>query len=92
MRTIAGKVVKGKVVTRAKLPEGAKLTVFVHEADEEIELDADDEAAIGVAMKEIRADRYMTGAELRAFLRRPRGRARFEIRVAPQRDGGDRGQ
>jgi hypothetical protein len=34
------------------------------------ELDDDDEAAIGVAMTEIRAGKYVTGAELRAFLRR----------------------
>jgi len=71
MRTVAAKVVKGKVVTKAKLPEGARLTVFVHEADEDVELDADDEAAIGVAMTEIREGKYVTGAALRAFLRRP---------------------
>ena len=70
MRAVTAKVVKGKVVTRAKLPEGAKLTVFVHEADGDVELDADDEAAIEVAMTEIRAGKYVTGAELRAFLRR----------------------
>lgn len=71
MRTVAAKVIKGKVVTRAKLPEGARLTVFVHEADEKGELDADDETAIGVAMTELRAGKYVTGAELRALLRRP---------------------
>lgn len=70
MRTFTAKVVKGKVVTRAKLPEGAKLTVFVHEADGDIQIDADDEAAIGVASEEIRAGKYVTGAELRGFLRR----------------------
>jgi hypothetical protein len=70
MRAVTAKVIKGKVVTRAKLPEGARLTVFVHEADADVELDADDEAAIGVAMTEIRAGKYVTGAELRAFLRR----------------------
>jgi hypothetical protein len=70
MRTVTAKVVKGKVVTRAKLPEGARLTVFVHDADGDVELDTDDEAAIGVAMTEIRAGKYATGAELRTFLRR----------------------
>jgi len=70
MRAVPAKVVKGKVVTRAKLPEGAKLTVFVHEADGDVKLDADDEAAIGVAMAEIRDGKYVTGSELRAFLRR----------------------
>jgi hypothetical protein len=71
MRTVTAKVVKGKVVTKAKLPEGAKLTVFVHEADEDVDLDLDDEAVIEAAMREIRAGRHMTGTELRAFLRRP---------------------
>ncbi|HWU90674.1 MAG TPA: hypothetical protein VN253_25585 [Kofleriaceae bacterium] len=71
MRAVTAKVVKGKVVTRAKLPEGARLTVFVHEADGDVELDADDEAAIGIAMTELRAGKHVTGAELRAFLRRP---------------------
>lgn len=70
MRAVTAKVVKGKVITRAKLPEGARLTVFVHEADGDVELDADDEAAIGIAMAEIRAGKHVTGAELRAFLRR----------------------
>ena len=71
MRTVAAKVVKGKVVTRAKLPEGARLTVFVHgAAEEQVEADLEDEAAIGVAMKEIRAGKYVTGGALRAFLRR----------------------
>lgn len=71
MRAVAAKVVKGKVVTRAKLPEGAQLTVLVHEGGpEEVEIDEEDEAAIGVAMKELRGGQYVTGAELRAFLRR----------------------
>jgi hypothetical protein len=71
MRAVAAKVVKGKVVTRGKLPEGARLTVFVHEPEAEVELDAEDEAAIAVAMKELRAGKYVSGAALRAFLRRP---------------------
>ena len=70
MRAVSAKVIKGKVVTKAKLPEGARLTVLVHEADGDVELDADDEAAIGVAMAEIRGGKYVTGTELRAFLRR----------------------
>ena len=69
MRAVTAKVVKGKVVTKAKLPEGARLTV--HDTDNEVELDADDEAAIGTAMAELRAGKYVRGAELRAFLRRP---------------------
>lgn len=72
MRTVSAKVLKGKVVTRAKLPEGAKLTVFVHEPDVDVELklDDEDEAAIAEGAAEIRAGRYVFADELRAFLRR----------------------
>lgn len=70
MRTVRGKVVRGKVVTRAKLPEGAKLTVFVHEPDAVIELDSKDEAAIARGTEEIRAGNFATAADLRARLRR----------------------
>lgn len=70
MRTVSAKVLKGKVVTRAKLPEGAKLTVFVHEPDADVELDSEDEAAIAAGAAQIRAGRYASANELRAFLRR----------------------
>jgi hypothetical protein len=68
MRAVTAKIIKGKGVTKAKLPEGARLTV--HDL-ETIKLDTDDEAAIATAMAEIRAGNYVTSAELRAFLRRP---------------------
>ena len=70
MRTVSAKVVRGKVVTKAKLPEGAKLTVFVHEPDAVIELDSADEAAIARGTEEIRAGKFTTATDLRAFLRR----------------------
>jgi len=72
VRTVSAKVLKGKVVTRAKLPEGAKLTVFVHEPDAglELKLDSEDEAAIAAGAAEIRAGRYVSASELRSFLRR----------------------
>ena len=71
MRTvISAKVVRGKVVTRAKLPEGAKLTVFVHEPDALIELDSTDEAAIARGTAEIRSGKFTTATDLRTFLRR----------------------
>lgn len=70
MRTISAKVLKGRVVTRAKLPEGAKLTVFVHEPEARTELDAEDEAAIADGVAEVRAGSYASVTELRAFLRR----------------------
>ena len=69
MRTVSAKVLKGKVVTRAKLPEGARLTVFVHEPVD-VELDAEDEAAIASGAEDIRAGRYTSANDLRTFLRR----------------------
>ena len=72
MRTVDAKVLKGRVVTRAKLPEGARLTVFVHEpgVDVELKLDSEDEAEIAAGAAEIRAGRYVSANELRSFLRR----------------------
>jgi hypothetical protein len=67
---VSAKVLKGKVVTRARLPEGAKLTVFVHEPDADVELDSEDEAGIIAAVAEIHAGEYVRATELRAFLRR----------------------
>jgi hypothetical protein len=67
---VNAKVLKGKVVTRAKLPEGARLTLFVHERSAVTELGDEDEAAIAAGAAEIRAGRYASSAELRAFLRR----------------------
>jgi len=67
---VSGKVLRGKVVTRAKLPEGAKLTVFVHGPEAGIDLDSEDATAIAAGAAEIRAGRYSSASELRAFLRR----------------------
>ena len=53
---MSAKVLRGKIVTRAKLPEGAKLTLFVHEPID-VELDDEDEAAIAAGVAEIRAGR-----------------------------------
>jgi hypothetical protein len=70
VRAVNAKVLKGRVVTRARLPEGARLTVFVHEPGVATELDGDDEAAIAAGAAEIRAGQYTSAAQLRAFLRR----------------------
>ena len=69
MRTVSARVLRGKIVTRAKLPEGAKVTLFVHEPVE-AELDDQDEAAIVDGLAEIRAGRYASARELRQFLHR----------------------
>jgi uncharacterized 2Fe-2S/4Fe-4S cluster protein (DUF4445 family) len=55
MRTARAKVVKGKVVTRAKFPEGTKLLLVVDEPQPEIELDDEDVDAIERARASIKA-------------------------------------
>jgi len=57
MRTARAKVVKGKVVTRAKFPEGTKLLLVVDEPQPEVELDDEDVEAIRRARASIRAGR-----------------------------------
>lgn len=70
MRAVRATVVKGKVVTRAKLPEGARLTVVVHEDDESIELGAEDEAEISRGIAEIKSGEFVAADRARSFLRR----------------------
>jgi hypothetical protein len=65
MRAVSATVVKGKVVTRAKLPEGARLTVVVHDVDELIELDAEDEAEISGGIAEVKSGQFV-GARSRS--------------------------
>jgi hypothetical protein len=67
---VSAKVLKGKVVTKARLPEGARLTLFVHEPDAAIELDHEDVSAITTAIMDIRAGRSASASDLRKFLRR----------------------
>jgi hypothetical protein len=69
MRTASARVLRGKVVTRARLPEGAKLTLFVHEPVD-VTFDDEDESAIAEGIAEVRAGRYASANELRRFLRR----------------------
>jgi hypothetical protein len=57
MRTARAKVIKGKVVTRAKFPEGTKLLLVVDEPQPEVELDDEDVVAIRRARASIRAGR-----------------------------------
>ncbi len=68
MRAVSATVVKGRVVTRAKLHEGARLTVVVHDGDEPIDLDAEAEISRGVA--EIKSGRFVGADRACAFLRR----------------------
>lgn len=57
MRTARAKIIKGKVVTKAKFPEGTKLLLVVDEPQPEVELDDEDVEAIRRARASIRAGR-----------------------------------
>jgi predicted sugar kinase len=57
MRTARAKVVNGKVVTKARFPEGTKLLLVIDEPQPAIEPDEEDAAAIRRARASIRAGR-----------------------------------
>lgn len=71
MRTARAKVIKGKVVTRAKFPEGTKLLLVVDEQQSEVELDDEDVTAIRRARASIRAGRRIAMDQLRKLLPQP---------------------
>jgi hypothetical protein len=70
MRTARAKVVKGKIVTRAKFPDGTKLFLVVDKAQPEIELEDDDEKAFDDAMVAVRGGKTIPLETFRAILQR----------------------
>ncbi|HEU4727040.1 MAG TPA: hypothetical protein VFT22_04105 [Kofleriaceae bacterium] len=70
MRTARAKVVKGKIVTRAKFPDGTKLFLMVDQPQSAIELDEDDEKAFEEAMAEVRQGKAIPLETFRAILHR----------------------
>lgn len=69
-RIATGKVVNGKVVTRAKFPEGTRLVLQVEDAAPIVELDAEDEQAIDRALASVRAGKGISLDKFRAILQR----------------------
>jgi hypothetical protein len=69
-RIATGKVVNGKVVTRAKFPEGTKLVLQVDEPAPIVELDAEDERAIDRALASVREGKGISLDKFRAILQR----------------------
>lgn len=63
-------MVKGRIVTRARFPEGSELTVVLREAEPPVELSPEDEEAMLRGIASIRAGRGIPGEGLRALLRR----------------------
>jgi hypothetical protein len=69
-RIATGKVVNGRVVTRAKFPEGTKLILEVDEAPAIVQLDAEDEKAIDRALTSVREGKGISLDKFRAILQR----------------------
>jgi hypothetical protein len=71
MKAVRAKVVKGKIVTRGKFPDGTKLLITVDaEPAAEIEPDDDDERAFDQGMEEARAGTTIPLKTFRAILHR----------------------
>jgi len=66
LRRARAKVVKGKIVTCAKLPEGAKLTILVDDDGSPLLVGDEDAAAIARGVEEISGGK---GIPLSKFLR-----------------------
>jgi hypothetical protein len=69
MRSARAKVVKGKIVTRTKFPDGTKLLLLVDEPQPEVELDEDDLKALDDAIAATREGKLISWEILRASLR-----------------------
>jgi hypothetical protein len=70
MRSARAKVVKGKIVTRTKFPDGTKLFLLVDEPQPAVELDEEDELAIRRARASLRAGKGIPMDKLFAILER----------------------
>lgn len=69
MRTARAKVVKGRIVTRARFPEGTKLVLMVDEPQPVIALDSEDQRALEEAISAAREGRTIPLDAFRAILR-----------------------
>lgn len=70
MRVAQGRVVRGSVRTRARFPEGARLTLIQHDDRPPVELDPDEEAGVLKGIAEIEAGKGVPASRLRRKLRR----------------------
>lgn len=69
MRTGRAKVVNGKIVTKAKYPNGTKLTLVPDEPQPELELDEEDREALDEAIEATRKGKLIPLETVRALLR-----------------------
>lgn len=70
MRSARARVVNGKIVTRAKFPDGTKLVLVVDEPQPEVDLDDDDEKAFDEAMASVRRGEAIPLDTFRTILHR----------------------
>lgn len=70
MRTARAKVVKGKIVTKAKYPDGTKLLLVPDEPQPKVELDDEDRAALDEAIEAARKGQLIPLDAVRVWLRK----------------------
>ena len=69
-RTASARVVDGKIVTRARFPDGTRLILHVDQPAPPVELTAEDERAIEQALASVRAGKGVALDKFRALLAR----------------------
>jgi hypothetical protein len=72
MKVAEGRVVHGAIRTRARFPEGARLTLVQHDERAPVVLDAEEEAGVLKGIAEIEAGRGVPVSRLQRKLRRHR--------------------
>ena len=70
MRAVRTKLVRRKIVTRAKCPEDTKLFLAVDEPAPHVALDTEDEAAISRALASTRSGKAISLPKFRTILNR----------------------
>jgi hypothetical protein len=70
MSSVTGRVVKGKIVTRARLRDGERVVVLREDNSPAIDLDPDEEAGVLKGLQEFSEGKGLPVSRLRAKLRR----------------------
>jgi hypothetical protein len=70
MKVAQGRVVRGAITTRARFPEGARLTLVQHDERPPVDLDPDEEAGVLAGIAEIAAGKGVAASRLQRKLRR----------------------
>lgn len=76
MKIAEGRVVKGTIVTRARFPEGARVTVIQHDDRPPMKVSREDEAEVLAGIAEVEAGKALPVERLRTRLRRHRSKTR----------------